>query len=189
MSAPIPKAGADFGIQFRTAALQDIPRIRQLAAHIWRFVYPGLISDGQIEYMLGWMYSEEKIRAEMEQGISWILVSLDGDDIGYLTHGSKDSSGCVELHKVYLVPALHGKGIASRMLAYVETIARQAGATKAQLGVNKKNERAIKAYTKSGFVIVRSVLKEIGNGYVMDDYVMEKRLAAAPGSKAEGQGQ
>jgi diamine N-acetyltransferase len=42
------------------------------------------------------------------------------------------------------------------------------------LAVNKRNVNAINAYLKHGFRIAEAVVKEIGGGFVMDDYVMEK---------------
>jgi RimJ/RimL family protein N-acetyltransferase len=45
------------------------------------------------------------------------------------------------------------------------------------LSVNKRNTKAITAYKRNGFAIVESVVTDIGGGFVMDDYVMDKELA------------
>jgi RimJ/RimL family protein N-acetyltransferase len=47
---------------------------------------------------------------------------------------------------------------------------------KIALTVNKNNVNSIKAYEKMGFKNVGSVVQDIGSGYVMDDYKMEKTL-------------
>ena len=44
------------------------------------------------------------------------------------------------------------------------------------LTVNKGNTDSIAVYLKSGFVVREEAVFDIGSGYVMDDYVMEKRL-------------
>jgi ribosomal protein S18 acetylase RimI-like enzyme len=43
------------------------------------------------------------------------------------------------------------------------------------LNVNKYNS-AIQFYHKIGFEIAKEEVIDIGNGFVMDDYVMEKQL-------------
>ena len=50
------------------------------------------------------------------------------------------------------------------------------GAKYLRLNVNKHNEKAIKAYLRNGFVTVESVKNDIGNGFFMDDFVMQKTL-------------
>ena len=44
------------------------------------------------------------------------------------------------------------------------------------LNVNKNNDRAISAYVRNGFVVREAVVVDIGGGFVMDDYIMAKRL-------------
>jgi ribosomal protein S18 acetylase RimI-like enzyme len=41
--------------------------------------------------------------------------------------------------------------------------------------VNKKNQKAIRAYERAGFVVAESVTNEIGAGFVMDDHRMVAR--------------
>jgi RimJ/RimL family protein N-acetyltransferase len=50
------------------------------------------------------------------------------------------------------------------------------GCTKLVLAVNKRNEATIAAYRKHGFHVSAAVVKEIGCGFVMDDYLMERAL-------------
>ena len=53
---------------------------------------------------------------------------------------------------------------------------RAAGARTLMLNVNKHNTQAIRAYEKHGFAIRDAVVVDIGGGFVMDDYVMAKRI-------------
>ena len=54
--------------------------------------------------------------------------------------------------------------------------ARDQGCSRLVLAVNKRNANAIAAYRKHGFVIGQSVVKDIGRGFVMDDYLMVRSL-------------
>jgi ribosomal protein S18 acetylase RimI-like enzyme len=62
------------------------------------------------------------------------------------------------------------------MLGHVIERARVLGIGKIALAVNKRNSNAIAAYEKWGFHIERSVVKDIGNGFVMDDFIMAKEV-------------
>lgn len=44
--------------------------------------------------------------------------------------------------------------------------------------MNKYNTASIKVYKNLGFIIADSIVADIGNGFVMDDYIMEKKLLA-----------
>ena len=59
------------------------------------------------------------------------------------------------------------------MLQKVFEEARGFGKKKVYLTVNKHNYHAIDVYKKTGFVIAKEAVTDIGNGYVMDDYVFE----------------
>jgi len=82
------------------------------------------------------------------------------------------------LHKLYLLPELHSRGLGSRLLQHVEREVRAGGGRRLMLSVNKRNAKAIAAYRRNGFVIADSVVTDIGNGFVMDDYIMAKDWSA-----------
>jgi ribosomal protein S18 acetylase RimI-like enzyme len=82
----------------------------------------------------------------------------------------------MKLHKLYLLPELHGRGLGSRLLEHCQDEARRQGARRLILAVNKRNARAIAAYRRNGFAVVESVVTDIGGGFVMDDYLMGKDL-------------
>ena len=82
----------------------------------------------------------------------------------------------MKLHKLYLHPNWQRRGLGSHLLKHVEQIARASGFSTLLLSVNKANSQAIAAYQKNGFTIREAVTNDIGNGFVMDDYIMAKQL-------------
>ena len=62
------------------------------------------------------------------------------------------------------------------MLRHAALAARQMNAKYLRLNVNKHNSKAIRAYQRNGFVTVESVKNDIGAGFFMDDFVMQKTL-------------
>jgi diamine N-acetyltransferase len=156
----------------------DLPVISELAGVIWRACYPGIISNAQIDYMLTRMYSLDVLRDEIRsQGIHYNCLLMDGKLVGFASYGPTSEPGVMKLHKLYLLPELHGRGLGSRLLQHVESEVRAEGTRRLILSVNKRNARAIAAYRRNGFIVADSVVTDIGHGFVMDDYIMAKDLS------------
>jgi ribosomal protein S18 acetylase RimI-like enzyme len=161
-------------ISIRPAGVQDIPLLRALADRIWHASYPGMITLEQIRYMLQWMYGDASIAEELARGVRWEIVETT-EPVGYLAH-EHDAAGAVHLHKLYLDHALQGRGLGQSMLRHVIARARQVGATHIELRVNRGNARALAAYARAGFRIERSLVADIGGGFVMHDHVLRLDL-------------
>jgi ribosomal protein S18 acetylase RimI-like enzyme len=159
----------------------DVPLVHALACRIWRAYYPAVIPPEQIEYMLKCMYAPEVIRRELIAGIAWELILREEEAVGYLSFSHDLEAGLVQLKKLYVLPALHGLGLGQQVLARVKAQAAAAGAKRVRLTVNKRNVRAIRAYERAGFRIAEASVTDIGNGFVMDDYIMVCDLSAPPG--------
>jgi len=157
-----------------------LPALAELAGVIWRQHYPGIISHEQIEYMLEKMYGLETLCDELSaRGIRFYQLVADGRMAGYASIGPLDTPGVWKLHKLYLLPELHGSGLGSRLLQHCEAEARRFGARRLLLAVNKHNVRPIAAYQRNGFVVIESVVTDFGRGFVMDDFIMAKDLDPA----------
>jgi diamine N-acetyltransferase len=153
----------------------DLPAIAALAGVIWRAYYRGIISSEQIEYMLERMYAIETMRSEIRrEGICYERLLVDDEFVGIASYGPAGPPETFKLHKLYLHPERHGRGLGTVLLKHCESEARQAGARRLVLNVNKQNTRAISIYRRNDYRITDSVVVDIGGGFVMDDYVMEK---------------
>ncbi len=165
----------EFRIEPATEA--DLLTIQALAHEIWHAVYPDIIGLPQIEYMLERMYSLATLRREFAEGrVRHALVLRGEEPVGYLSWEADAAARTVQLHKIYLKPSLHGMGVGGRALAWVEERTREAGLAHLRLRVNRGNSPAIRAYRRAGFEFEEEVCSDIGGGFVMDDYVMGKRL-------------
>ena len=77
------------------------------------------------------------------------------------------------LSKLYLAPEVQGKGIAVKTLEFIKDKAKKLNKQAVYLTVNKGNARAILVYEKFGFKRIDSVVTDIGNCFVMDDYIYQ----------------
>ena len=162
------EVGADEALQARA---------RAIAEKAWPPTYRGIIPDAQIPYMIGRMYSPEAIREAAAAGTPFYLVLADGADAGVCSVDLRPAAdGSAELHKLYTLPSYWGRGVGGWLLAELSRRAKESGATSVWLRVNKNNVRAQKAYKAAGFANVRAVCTDIGEGFVMDDFVFARRV-------------
>ena len=155
---------------------ESLQIVRDIAAEVWPKTFAPILPPEQIPYMMRMMYAPEVMERELREGYKFAALVVDGVPSGYLSW-SPYRGDTAKLHKVYLLTSCHGKGFGRMMLDYASNVCRAAGFRRLRLNVNKHNERAIAVYLKNGFETVESIKNDIGGGFYMDDYVMEKSLA------------
>jgi diamine N-acetyltransferase len=162
-------------MEIKKAGIAEIGIIKNLAETIWPICYADIISAGQLQYMLQLIYSEDALLAQIEKGHQFIIAWGNDTPIGFASYSVKNETEntTYRLHKIYVLPNTPIKGIGSTLLTYVCEASSKQGATMLELNVNKYNN-AIEFYTKKGFTILKEEVIDIGEGYVMDDYVMGK---------------
>jgi GNAT superfamily N-acetyltransferase len=157
----------------------DYPTIHRLAHTIWPPTFGNILSSAQIAYMLELMYSIPALTRQAGEGQIFHLLYDDrpevGRPIGYLSHQLDYLPGTTKIHKIYLLPETQGRGYGKLLIEYAEQIARRAGQQRLRLDVNYQN-RAIDFYEHVGFVKLMRYNTDIGNGYFMEDWQMERNL-------------
>ncbi len=158
-------------MKLTTITSQQISIVQELAREIWNEHYIKIISQKQIDYMLDLFYSDERIRSEIEEGISWEMLMDNEKPIGYLV--CKIESDQLYISKIYLKAETRGKGFGKLLLNRAIELANQNGKNSIYLNVNKHNTDSISFYERMGFVKIDEGVFDIGNGYVMDDFILE----------------
>lgn len=156
----------------RKATTDDIPLIRELCFQVWPQTYSNILSNDQIEYMLDMMYSESSLQKQMTEGAQFIVVSENNNPVGFASY-QETAPTIFKLHKIYVLPSQQGKGTGRYVIDHIINEIKPSGATALQLQVNRGN-KARSFYEKLGFSVIKEIDLDIGNGYVMDDYIMEK---------------
>jgi ribosomal protein S18 acetylase RimI-like enzyme len=155
----------------------DFAVVARLADTIWRAHYSSMIGMAQIDYMLDGRYAPERLRGYIDSQERWLwLLRVAGAPAGYCSCSLGEHADAMKLEQLYLLADYKGQGLGGRMLRHVEAKSVSVGRTRLYLTVNKGNTESIAIYRKSGFVVREEAVFDIGSGYVMDDYVMEKRL-------------
>jgi len=156
--------------------LDEAEALVDLAGLIWRRHYPGIISEGQIEYMLAQRYKPGLVRQLLARGDLWV-AARDGETLVGFAHGHPLAEGDYKLDKLYVHPDYQRHGIGGRLLEEVVRHVREHECSRLALRVNRQNHPAIQAYLKYGFKVADLVVEDIGDGYYMDDYIMVMGLA------------
>lgn len=164
-------------MQLRQLAKEELPKIQSIAHRTWPSTFANILSPEQIEYMLNWMYSLEMLESQLEKGHTFLLAAENEEELGFTGFELNVAEGPkAKLHKIYLLPASQGKGVGKALIFEVADRARNAGQKSLLLNVNKYNQKAIDFYLKIGFQEIYKEVIDIGNGYIMDDVVMELNL-------------
>ncbi|WP_298734009.1 GNAT family N-acetyltransferase [uncultured Chitinophaga sp.] len=163
-------------LTIREATTTDITLIQELTERIWRPTYQHILSAEQIDYMIDLMYSTASLRRQMEALEHQFILLYDGTTaIGFAAYSTTDAAGIYKLHKIYLDGGYQGKGVGKFLINAVITRVKAQQGHILELDVNRHN-KARHFYEKQGFVVVKEKDTDIGQGYLMNDYVMQKTL-------------
>lgn len=154
----------------------DVDVVCSLAREIWRAHYPPIIGEAQTEYMLAQRYDPVTVRSELDRAdICWVVLREDERIVAFAS-SIIEKVGELKLDKLYVHPSRQRAGYGGLLIADACARARSLGLPAVVLAVNKHNHSAMSAYRKHGFGIREAVVKDIGNGFVMDDFIMERRV-------------
>ncbi len=149
--------------------------VKSLAYTIWPDAYGAILSEAQLDYMLDQIYAIPALEQQQESGQQFVLAEEDGVYYGFASFQVNYKEGKTKLHKIYVLPQTQGKGVGKSLLQYVEAAVDQNNNSALLLNVNRFN-KAIDFYKKQGFVVIGEEDIAIGEGYLMEDYVMEKKI-------------
>ncbi|HCM33926.1 MULTISPECIES: GNAT family N-acetyltransferase [Chryseobacterium] len=157
------------------ATEENVTLIQDLARRSWKNAYADILSDDQMEYMLSEMYSNTELESQLQNPNYHYYLILDEDNdsyegfIGY-EHNYEDKT--TKLHRIYLIPESKGKGLGKLALQFLNEKVSENGNERIILNVNKHNA-AKNFYESQGYRVYDEGVFDIGNGFVMDDFLME----------------
>ena len=158
----------------RKAIKSDVPAIQHIAQVTWEATYGSILSREQFEYMIQLIYSTEALEKQMNSGHHFYILTEHEESIGFIDV-EKINDTKTKLHKIYLLPGHQGKNYGKLLLNHAIEKAKENNSSILQLNVNRYN-KAKQFYEKQGFVVKYEDDIDIGNGYFMNDYIMELAL-------------
>ncbi len=156
----------------KTDTQEKTKQVAELADEIWNEHYIKILTKQQIDYMLNNFQSEQALEEQIKSGYEYYLIFDNGIPAGYLGFCLKDDF--LFLSKLYLKQEMRGKGLGRSSIEFAENYAKQNNISKIRLTVNKYNMTSVYVYNNLGFQKIDAVETDIGGGFIMDDYIMEK---------------
>ncbi len=159
----------------RVSNSEQINRVVTLAHEIWHEHFPAVITESQINYMLGKFLCAPVIQMQILGQYEYGLLLNDSGAQGFFAI-EPQADHRLFLSKLYVRHQARGCGLASEGMGYMQDLCRAQQLTSIWLTVNIRNDLAVSVYKHLGFEVVDTQVKDIGQGYVMDDNIMEKTL-------------
>ena len=154
----------------------QVDAVAKLAREIWQQHFTPIIGDAQVEYMLNIFQSSKAITSQLEEGWEYYVAARDNEYVGYAGLLPDESAGKMLISKIYVKNTVRGSGVGNLLLDFIEATSRARGLIFLWLTVNRFNDDTIKWYFRHGFKTVDEVRKDIGGGFFMDDFIMEKKV-------------
>jgi diamine N-acetyltransferase len=163
-------------MDIRKAQTKDIPSIQKIAFETWPSAYGDILEQSQIDYMLDLMYNKDILDQQMNESQTFLIIQ-DGDlDMAFVSFETDyEGQAQTKIHKIYISPAAQGIGLGKILIEETESHALKKRNSKLLLNVNRQNKARF-FYEKLGFKIAYTEDIEIGNGYLMNDFVMIKEV-------------
>ena len=163
-------------MHIRNATTADIPLIRELTMQVWPQTYLPIVGEVQVQYMLDQFYNPAALQKQMEeQGHQFVTGYDAGVPVAFASY-NETASTIYKLQKLYIINGQQGKGTGKALVQHIVNAVRALGATELRLNVNRYNTSAMAFYERMGFTRLAEEDIAIGNGYFMNDYVLQMAL-------------
>ena len=166
----------------------DIAIVERLAQEIWHEHFTPIIGAAQVEYMLEKFQSAEAMMGQISNGGEYYLALLENNPVGYTGLVPEINKKKMLLSKLYVKNKARGKGVGKSILEFIVHKCEAEEFSTLWLTVNRFNNEPISWYEHHGFETVDEVKKDIGGGYFMDDYIMEKHIETEKDNNARDNG-
>ena len=154
--------------------IEQLQIVIDLTNKIWPIAYSEILSKAQLDYMIEKFYTINALQSLIEdkKHIFYLAQADNGEHVGFVSYEINAAPSRTKIHKIYVLPKTQGKGLGKQFIELVQKKAIENHQNTLFLNVNKYNKAQL-FYKKLGFTITKEEVIDIGNGYVMDDYVME----------------
>ncbi len=162
-------------MSIQKATKLDVKIIHDIAHATWHVTYGQTHTREQLDYMLEKFYSETALLDDF-QIKNYLIYIEENKVLGFASYENNcPTKNSLKIHRLYILPSAQGKGIGKKMIDEITFLAKNNNSHKLILNVNRLNKAKL-FYEKLGFKVIDAVNIDIGNNYLMEDFVMEKSL-------------
>lgn len=149
----------------------DIQALYPVVVEIWQEWFTPIIGAKQVDFMLHNYQSEKNIADEIKSGVHYFALIQENEIIGYTAYEIKNE--VIYISKLYIKKQFRGQGLMRHIFDWYDSLSKALN-FRQQLRVNRDNAQSVAIYEHRGFKIVATKDDEIGQGFIMNDYILEK---------------
>lgn len=157
-------------IEIRKATLSDLEAIQNISIQTFIETFAAVNTPENITNYITESFNSEQLTTELNNVNSHFYLATSGNEIlGYLKINFGEAQtetinkNALEIHRIYVSQAFYGKNVGQLLLDEVKKIAEQTGVDYIWLGVWEENHRALRFYSKNGFLIFDKHVFTLGN--------------------------
>ncbi|WP_293312370.1 GNAT family N-acetyltransferase [Pedobacter sp. UBA5917] len=162
--------------------ITDIKKLQKIGRNTFFEAFSEVNTEENMKDYLENSFSEDKLRAELNNKDSRFYFALvDGEVVAYLKINFGEAQNekindAIEIERIYVLKAFHGKGVAQGLYQKAIDIAYEIQVGTVWLGVWEENYRALRFYEKNGFTPFGKHSFWLGDDE-QTDLLMKKELA------------
>ena len=157
-------------IEIRKATVSDLETIQKISIQTFIETFAAVNSPENIANYIKDSLNTDQLTDELNNANSQFYIAYsDIEVVGYLKINFGDAQtesineNALEVQRIYVLQNFHGKKIGQLLLEEVKKIAQTTDVEYIWLGVWEENHRALRFYTKNGFVVFDKHVFIMGN--------------------------
>ena len=169
-------------IEIRKATVSDLETIQNISSQTFKETFAAVNTPENIANYVKESFNSEQLKMELNNFNSQFYVAYsNAEAVGYLKINFGDAQtesineNALEVQRIYVLQNFHGKNIGQLLLDEVKKIAKSSIVDSVWLGVWEENHRALRFYTKNGFIVFDKHVFIMGNDE-QTDLLMQFRL-------------
>ena len=169
-------------IEIKKATISDLEIIQEISKQTFTETFAAMNTPENMVHYVRENFNPEQMTLEINNLESaFYLAVLENETIGYLkinfgnSQTEKQKENTLEIHRIYVLQAFHGKKVGQLLLDEAIKIAKQTGVDWVWLGVWEENHRALQFYSKNGFVEFDQHVFTLGND-IQTDLLMQLKI-------------
>ena len=148
--------------------------IEGLARRIVPDFYAPFFERTTAEYLVESGHTAAALGALAGRGYLQYMIEMEGRAVGYFSLVLEGER--VLLSHFYLLREYRGRGLGQLAMEFIDRQVRAMGARRIELYVLRENTAAVGLYRKNGYAVAEEVLTRLGNGAVLEDFLMRKEV-------------
>ena len=174
---------------FAAHTAEHFAMIEALARRIVPDFYAPFFDKATAEYLVESGHTAAALAAQVAKGYRHYLIGAGetsgeagetlseagGRAVGYFALGLREDDGVLLSH-FYILREYRGRGLGQLAMEFIDRQVTAMGARRIELFVLRENIAAVGLYRKNGYVVAGEVLTRLGNGAVLEDYLMRKAI-------------